>query len=200
MHLGLGSAQWKYVSGDILPCLAHNPRSTQSIHQNETHSQEDRASLHNMIFPLLSCVTPVVKYSAVLTLKLSSGFRVNIPLRLLGRFVLLSEKFKAVCRLRQTALNGSLLARYRNVIFVTTIIFFSINATNWPNLTPDSGLVAWKSQWVSWKLKWILRKLVKMYFFAEWPPHPGQRGHSAHTSTSKSLLSQAFQISAEMQF
>lgn len=39
MHLGLGSDQWKYISGDNLPCLAHNPISTQSIHQNETHSQ-----------------------------------------------------------------------------------------------------------------------------------------------------------------
>lgn len=39
MHLGLGSDQWKYISDDNLPCLAHNPISTQSIHQNETHSQ-----------------------------------------------------------------------------------------------------------------------------------------------------------------
>lgn len=120
MHLEPGSAQWRYVSGDTLPCLSHDPISTQSIHQNETHSRENRASLHNMSFPLLSCVRPVVKHSAVFTLKLSSGFRVNIPLRLPGRFVLLSEKFKAVCSLGQRALNGSLLARYRNVIFVTT--------------------------------------------------------------------------------
>lgn len=39
MHLGLGSDQWEDISGDNLPCLTHNPISTQSIHQNETHSQ-----------------------------------------------------------------------------------------------------------------------------------------------------------------
>lgn len=79
---------------------------------------------------LFSLVWSVVKYSAVFTFKLSSGFRVNIPLRLLGRFILLSELvFKAVCRLRQTSVNGLLLAHDRNVIFVTIRqFFFSINA------------------------------------------------------------------------